>query len=70
MINTLYDAFLIKPYKVCGYELTDADRTVVKYTLRNKRAGAIYRKSARDVLLDQRLRKNFDDDDLIEIASN
>jgi queuosine precursor transporter len=69
MINTLFDAFLIKPYKVCGYELTDADRTVVKYTLRNKRAGTIYRKSARDVLLDQRLRKNFDDDDLIEIAS-
>lgn len=69
LINTLFEAFISKPYKVCGYEKNEFSTTIVKYTLKNKRAGSIYRKSAKDILLDSTLKKNFDYDDIIEIAS-
>jgi len=69
LINTLFTAFYAKPYKVCGYEKNEDSKTIVKYSLKNKRAGNIYRKSAKDILLDNALKKNFDYDDLIEIAS-
>lgn len=69
LINILFEAFFSKPYKVCGYEKNDTSTTIVKYTLKNKRAGNIYRKSAKDILLDSALKKNFDYDDIIEIAS-
>lgn len=69
LINTLFEAFISKPYKVCGYEKNESSTTIVKYTLKNKRAGSIYRKSAKDILLDSSLKKNFDYDDIIEIAS-
>jgi uncharacterized integral membrane protein (TIGR00697 family) len=69
LIKTLLLAFSARPYKVCGYERSDSAATIVKYSLKNKRAGSIYKKSAKDILLDHALRKNFDDDDLIEITS-
>jgi uncharacterized integral membrane protein (TIGR00697 family) len=69
LIQTLFEAFHAKPYKICGYETANKCTTVVKYTLRNKRAGKIYRKAAKDILLDNGLRKNFDYDDLVEITS-
>jgi uncharacterized integral membrane protein (TIGR00697 family) len=69
LIQTLFEAFHAKPYKICGYEMSEERETVVKYSLRNKRAGKVFRKAAKDILLDNSLRKNFDYDDLVEITS-
>jgi uncharacterized integral membrane protein (TIGR00697 family) len=69
LIQTLFEAFHAKPYKICGYEYPGDGQTIVKYSLRNKRAGKVFRKRAKDVLLDNALRKNFDYDDLVELTT-
>lgn len=69
LIQTLFEAFHAKPYKICEFEYSADGQTIVKYAFRNKRAGKLFRKRAKDILLDNGLRKNFDYDDLVELAT-